>query len=330
MCIFGEAVMKEARFIKLRKKRWEELEAIVQNRTKKEPDELAEMYIELSDDLAYSRTFYPKSKTTAFLNELALFFHQRIYRNKREDKGRFLRFWLEEIPETMYRVRFAMLASSLVFLIAVVIGIVSMRYNPDFARIIMGDAYVDLTLSNIENKDPMAIYSGERQDLMFLEITQNNILVSFYAFLFGLLSPLGTAGFLLKNGIMLGCFQYFFYQEGVLGLSAQAIWVHGTIEITAIVVAGGAGIHLSSGFLFPGTYSRIARFRDTAKDGLKIIVGLIPFFIVAGFLEGFVTRFYKVSWLSLPCIILSVGFVFWYFVYLPFMKHRYESRPSQT
>lgn len=324
MCIFGEAAMKEARFIKLRKKRWEELETNVRNRAKKEPDELAEMYIELSDDLAYSRTFYPKSKTTAFLNELALFFHRRIYQNKREDRGRFFRFWLEEIPETMYRLRYAMFLSLLVFLIAITLGIVSMRYNPEFARIILGDSYVDMTLSNIKNKDPMAIYSGERQDLMFLEITLNNIKVSFFAFVFGLLSPLATAGFLVQNGIMLGCFQYFFYQEGVLGLSAQAIWVHGTIEITSIVVAGGAGIHLSTGFLFPGTHTRIARFRETAKDGLKIILGLIPFFIVAGFLESFVTRFYKESWLSVPCIILSIGCVFWYFVYLPYMKHRYE------
>lgn len=325
MCIFGEAAMKEARFIKLRKKRWEELEAIVQNRIKKEPDELAEMYIELSDDLAYSRTFYEKSKTTAFLNELALFFHRRIYQNKREDRGRFLRFWLEEIPQTMYRVRFAMLASLLLFAIAVVLGVVSMRYNPEFARIIMGDAYVDLTLSNIKNKDPMAIYSTDSQELMFLQITLHNIKVSFYTFLYGLLTPLGTAVSLLQNGIMLGCFQYFFYQQGVLGISAQAIWVHGTIEITSIVVAGGAGIFISTGFLFPGTHTRIARFRETAKDGLKIIVGLIPFFILAGFLESFVTRFYKETWISIPCIILSAGTVFWYFIYLPYMKHRYES-----
>jgi uncharacterized membrane protein SpoIIM required for sporulation len=300
------------------------LEANVQNRTKKEPDELAEMYIELSDDLAYSRTFYPKSKTTTFLNELALFFHRRIYQNKREDRGRFVRFWLEEIPETMYRLRYAMLISLVVFLIAISIGIISMRYNPEFARLILGDSYVDLTLSNIKQKDPMAIYGGERQDLMFLQITLNNIKVSFLTFVFGLLSPLATAGFLVQNGIMLGCFQYLFYQEGVLAISAQAIWVHGTIEITSIVIAGGAGIHLSTGFLFPGTHSRIARFRQTAKDGLKIIIGLVPFFIVAGFLESFVTRFYKETWLSVPCIILSAGCVFWYFVYLPYMKHRYE------
>lgn len=318
--------MKEARFIKLRKKRWDELEANVKQGSKKEPDEIAEMYIELSDDLAYSRTFYPKSKTTAFLNELALFFHRKIYKNKKEDRGRFFHFWLEEIPETMYRVRYAMLASLLLFVLAFVIGVLSMRYNPEFARVVMGDEYVDITLRNIANDDPMAIYSSQRQDAMFLRITLNNIKVSFLAFVFGLFTPLASAGFLMQNGIMLGCFQYFFYQQGVLGSSAQAIWVHGTIEITSIIVAAGAGIYLSTGFLFPGTHTRISSFQRSAKDGLKIIIGLIPFFIIAGFLESFVTRFYKETWLSIPIILLSIGYVFWYFVYLPYMKHRYESK----
>lgn len=324
MCTFGTIEMKEARFIKLRKKRWEELENTVVSKSPKEPDDLAEMYIELSDDLAYSRTFYPKSKTTAFLNELALFFHRRIYRNKKENRGRFLDFWMEEIPETMYRCRYAMLSSLLVFLIAVVLGIASMKQNPEFARIILGDSYIDLTEQNIKNQDPMAIYSGQRQDAMFLTITTNNIKVSLIAFVFGIFTPLLTAGLLIQNGIMLGCFQYFFYQQGLLGISFQAIWVHGIIEITSIVVAGGAGMYLSTGFLFPGTLKRIERFRLTAMDALKVVIGLFPFFIVAGFLEGFVTRFYKVTWISIPIIILSSGFVFWYFVYLPYMKHRHE------
>lgn len=322
MCIFGEAAMKEARFIKLRKKRWEELESNARSGVKKEPDEVAEMYIELSDDLAYSRTFYPKSKTTTYLNELAVSFYRRIYKNKKEDRGRFKRFWLEEIPITMYRMRYAMLSALLVFLISVGLGILSMKENPDFARIILGDSYVDFTLDNIKKNDPMGIYASQRQDDMFFTITINNIKVSFLAFVFGLLSPLFTAGFMVQNGIMLGCFQYFFYEQGMLGISAQAIWVHGTIEITSIIISGGAGIYLSTGFLFPGTHNRITRFQYTAKESLKMIVALVPFFILAGFLESFVTRFYKQSWLSIPVIILSIGLVFWYFLYLPYMIHR--------
>jgi len=314
--------MKEARFIKLRKKRWDKMEADVKTGAKNKPDEVAEMYIELSDDLAYSRTFYPKSKTTGYLNEMAVAFYRRIYKNKKEDKGRFKRFWLEDVPETMYRTRYAMLSALLLFLISALIGAVSMEYNPDFARIILGDSYVDMTLHNIQNQDPMGVYGSQRQDGMFIMITMNNIKVAFLAFIFGILTPLFTAVFMVQNGIMLGCFHYFFYQQGLLGISTQAIWLHGTIEITSIVVAGGAGMYMSSGFLFPGTYSRIERFRFTAKESLKIAIALIPFFILAGFLESFVTRYYKLPWLSAPIITLSIGLVFWYFVYLPYMKHR--------
>lgn len=314
--------MKEARFIKIRKKRWEELERNARDSGKKEPDEIAEMYIELSDDLAYSRTFYPKSKTTQYLNELAVSFYRRIYKNKKEDRGRFKRFWLEEIPLTMYRMRYAMISALVVFLISVGLGILSMEENPDFARIILGDEYVDFTLENIEKNDPMGIYASQRQDDMFFTITMNNIRVSFFAFVFGLLTPLFTAAFLVQNGIMLGSFQYFFYEHGMLGISAQAIWVHGTIEITSIIIAGGAGMFLSTGFLFPSTHKRLTRFQYTAKESLKMIVALVPFFILAGFLESFITRFYKQAWLSIPVIIISIGLVFWYFVYLPYMKHR--------
>ncbi|MDX5319512.1 MAG: stage II sporulation protein M [Bacteroidota bacterium] len=322
--------MKEARFIKTKKKRWEELEKTIRQKEAKTPDELASMYIELSDDLAFSQTFYPRSETTAYLNELALYFHRRIYRNKKEDRGRFLRFWMEEIPDTYYKARWAMLISFIIFLISALIGAISTHVDPDFVRLILGDAYVDMTLENIRKGDPMAVYSSMKEDSMFAMITTNNIRVSFIVFAFGFLGPFLSAALLIQNGIMLGCFQYFFYQHHALSISAQAIWIHGTIEITSIVIAGGAGIYLSSGFLFPGTYTRLEKFRETAKDGMKIVIALVPFFFIAGFLESFVTRYYQNIFVSLPVIIISLGLVFWYFVYFPIMKHRYAQRIRET
>ncbi len=322
--------MKEARFIKLRKSRWQEIESDIQSKAENEPDELAERYIEISDDLAYSQTFYPKSKTSGYLNELALYFHRRIYKNKKEDRGRFKRYWLNEIPETMYRARWSMLAALVLFLLAVLIGSLSMYFNPDFPRLILGDAYVDLTLQNIENGDPMGIYGMRGEGDMFTSITFNNIKVAFLAFVLGFFSPIGPGSLLLRNGIMLGSFQTFFLQQGLFGISAQGIWIHGTIEITAIVVAGGAGIHLSSGFLFPGNFTRIERFKQSAKEGMKIVIGLVPFFIIAGFLEGFVTRYYQNPSISIPIIILSLGLVFWYFIYLPYMTHKFKENEREN
>ena len=97
-----------------------------------------------------------------------------------------------------------------------------------------------------------------------------------------------------------------------------AIFLHGTLEISAIIVAGAAGLALGNGFLFPGTYSRMTSFRHGAKRGLKIVVGTVPIFVMAGFSEGFVTRHTEIAnWLRLTIILLSLTFVIYYFIILP-------------
>lgn len=98
----------------------------------------------------------------------------------------------------------------------------------------------------------MAVYNGSEEIPMFLGITLNNIMVSFNCFAMGLLTSFGTGYMLLSNGIMLGAFQTFFYGEGLLAESMLAIWLHGTLEIWAIIVAGAAGLALGNGWLFRG------------------------------------------------------------------------------
>ena len=76
---------------------------------------------------------------------------------------------------------------------------------------------------------------------------------------------------------------------------------------------------MGNGLLFPGTYSRVQSFRFAAKKGLKIIVGLVPIFILAGFLEGFVTRMTGMPGIFKIAIILgSFIFIFIYFIFIPF------------
>jgi len=125
---------------------------------------------------------------------------------------------------------------------------------------------------------------------MFLGITINNIRVAFLCFILGLLGSLGTIVILFYNGIMVGAFQYFFYSKGLFVESFLTIWIHGTIEISAIIIAGSAGIILGNGLLFPKTYSRGDSLQIAAKRAVRIIVGTIPLFILAGFLESFITR----------------------------------------
>ena len=182
-------------------------------------------------------------------------------------------------------------------------------------------AYVDMTLDNIANGEPMAVYNGSDEVPMFLGITLNNVMVSFNCFAMGLLTSFGTGYMLLRNGIMIGAFQTFFYQHDLLWESSLAIWLHGTLEIWAIIVAGAAGLALGNGWLFPGTYSRLESFRRSAKKGVKIVIGTVPVFVMAGFIEGFVTRHTELpDLLRLGFILLSLSFIIFYYIYLPNRK----------
>lgn len=321
--------MREAAFIQRNKERWERLERAGEQLQGLSPDEASAHYVQITDDLSYARTFYPNSNVQVYLNGLAGTMHRQIYRNKPQDRGRFKRFWFEEVPLAMAATRKQLFASALIFALACLVGAVSAAHDDTFVRLILGDVYVEQTLRNIADGKPMAIYGSSPRDEMFLGITWNNIRVSFLAFGAGLLAGFGTGYILLYNGIMLGSFQYFFHEQGLLLESALSIWVHGTIEISAIVVAGAAGLVLGKGMLFPGTYDRAVSFRMHAKVGLKVVMGLVPFFILAGFLEAYVTRHAGDLHPLIPATIiaLSLALVIYYFIVLPY---HVERRSHQT
>src|SRR6185436_11566523 len=97
----------------------------------------------------------------------------------------------------------------------------------------------------------------------------------------------------------------------------------GTLELTAFIVAGAAGVVLGKSFLFPGTIKRIDSFKQGAKDGVKLMVGIVPVLALAAFFEGFITRLYNdISILTTIIFSLSVLFVFWYFIIYPIQLGR--------
>jgi uncharacterized membrane protein SpoIIM required for sporulation len=225
---------------------------------------------------------------------------------------------VKELPLIMYESRKELLISFSIFVIGMLIGLISTKYDDSFVRVVLGSEYVNMTLKNIEKGDPMAVYKSANGIDMFLGITLNNIMVSFKTFSFGLLSALGTAFVLFQNGVMLGTFQQFFIEKGLFWESFRTVWIHGTLEISAIIIAGAAGIIIGNSFLFPGTYTRLVSFQRGAVRGVKIALGLVPVFIAAGFLEGYVTRLTELpDVFNLFIIILSLIFVIWYFVIYP-------------
>lgn len=311
--------MREAVFLRQNADKWR----LYETESAKDPDELAARFIELTDDLSFARTFYPESPTTQYLNELTGKLHQAIYKNKKERTNRFGQFWRRELPLLVARSHRQLAWALVFFLLATCIGVLSAAYDDTFVRLVLGDQYVNQTLRNIERGDPMAIYKSANESSMFLFITANNIFVALRTFAMGVLLSFGTAHSLFTNGLMLGAFQYFFVAKGLGIQSALTIWIHGTLEISAIVLAGGAGFVMGNSILFPGTFSRMESFRRGARDGLKLAIGLVPIFVVAGFLESFVTRHTEMPLgASLLIIGSSFCFIFWYFILYPIRVQR--------
>ena len=310
--------MREAAFIKQNTEKWQKIESEpLTTSDRSSPDVLTDQFIELTDDLSYARTFYPTSPVTRYLNGLTATRHRGLMQNKREERSRFVQFWATELPLLFRKSHPLLLVSFVVFLVAATLGWVSATHDTQFVRLILGDEYVNMTLENIQKGDPLAVYKSSGQADMFLSITINNIRVSFMAFILGLFASFGTIAVMFQNGVMLGAFQYFFYERGLLLPSVLTIWIHGTLEISAIVIAGCAGLTLGNSLLFPGTWSRLESFKRGAKQGLKIVVGLVPVFIMAGFLESFVTRLPLHPVASSFIILTSAAFIIWYFIIYP-------------
>lgn len=315
--------MREAAFVKQNKDKWLKFENVITNKSQIHPDELSNLYIEVTDHLSYAQTFYPGSKTLEYLNHIASKSHQIIYKTKRESSKRFITFFTEEFPLLMYQYQKQLLIAFLTFLLFTIIGAYSAAHDGTFVRSILGDGYVNMTLENIDQGDPMRVYKEQGELDMFLGITINNIRVSLYAFIYGVLFSIGSLYIIMQNAIMLGSFQYFFFEKGLGWESVRTIWIHGTIEISVIIIAGCAGMVVGNSILFPKTYTRLASFKRGVKNGLKIVTSTIPFFIIAGFLEGFVTRHTEMpDWLAILIIGSSFTLIIFYYVIYPRQLHK--------
>lgn len=314
--------MKETSFIQQNKEKWVDFEKHLRQ-PRKDPDKLSSEFIQVTDDLSYSRTFYPNRSVRVYLNNVAQKVFHSIYKGKTKRWKKFREFWTDELPQLVYESRKNLSTALIIFVLSFAIGWLSSVFNPEFPRQILGDAYIEMTKANIESGDPMKVYKESREIDMLIGITLNNLMVAALAFVMGILFSIGSIGVLIVNGIMVGCFQYFFYERGLFMESFLTIWLHGTLEISCIVLAGGAGLTLGSGIVFPGTYTRGQAFRIGAFRGMKIMIGIFPIICFAAIIESFITRYTDVpEFVKLLLILISAIFIIGYFIVFPVLKAR--------
>ncbi|MBK7701314.1 MAG: stage II sporulation protein M [Saprospiraceae bacterium] len=310
--------MTETEFVNSNKADWKRLDELLKT-YQCDTDELNKLFIKVSGDLSYASTNYPRRMVRVYLNELVIRVFDRMRtgakKNITQQLGHFFNFTL---PKIIIKHRYAFLVSFGIFFFATVIGIYSTLENQDFVSYILGDSYVNMTEKNIKNNDPMAVYKDKDKTGMFVGITLNNIRVAMVTFVFGIFTSLGTGLILLYNGIMLGAFFTFFYNKGLLVTALLTVWIHGTIEISFIIIAGAAGIIMGNSILRPGSYTRTQSLTKGAREAFLVIASTIPMFIIAGFLESFVTRHNDMpAILSLLIIGVSLGLILWVYVINP-------------
>lgn len=312
--------MKESDFISKNAKRWQEIEGRL-NSHRKNTTGLSKDFSKIVDDLSYSQSFYKRRFVKVYLNSLSVSLYKTVFSKSKKRKGDFLNFWNKELPLLIYYCRKEMGLSLLIFLIAVIAGVVSTQMEPGFTESILGSNYVNMTEENIEKGDPMNVYKSMNSIEMFFMIFYNNIQVCFFSFVLGILAGIGTSSILISNGVMLGTFQYYFYTKGMFWLSFLTIWQHGSIEVPAIIFSGGAGLVIAKGLLFPNTLSRSLSLRVAFKKGIRLMLGISPAVLLAAIIESFYTRYDNLPIsLRIVTVILGFGIVSLVYVYLPYKR----------
>jgi uncharacterized membrane protein SpoIIM required for sporulation len=310
--------MRERQFVEQNKDKWERFEAFADGRIQASPEELSELYARITDDLSYARTYYGRRSIRVYLNNLAQKVYLSLHKQRSDSAHPFVHFWTHDLPFALFRARKELNISLLFFLLSMAIGVLSSIHDPDFPAVILGEDYVTMTEENIIKGEPMGVYKQSEEIDMFLAITLNNLLVAFRTFVLGAFFGVGTLIIMLYNGIMVGTFQYFFIERSLFTESFLTIWMHGALEISAIVIAGGAGLTLGRGLLFPGTLPRLQSFQIAARRSLKIMLGLVPIFIAAAFIEGFFTRITELpDGIRAGFIFTCFAFVGLYFWFIP-------------
>jgi uncharacterized membrane protein SpoIIM required for sporulation len=263
-------------------------------------------YRRTASDLAYAQTHFPGTETADYLNRLVSQAHGELY-GKRPGRAKALRrFVLSGYPRLVRENGRYMLISAAFLFGAVGFGFLVALVDYSLARIFVPPQFVDALGDEGAGSGDLADETAAVAPLLGAFITVNNITVSFTAFAGGVTFGIVTIYALVRNGLLLGALAGF-YEQAELSLTFWSLIVpHGLLELTAIAIAGGSGLMLARALAFPGDRPRSVALREAAPDAVKVVLGTIPLFIVAGIIEGFFTP-RGVD----PYAKLLVGFVVW-------------------
>ncbi|WP_169713519.1 stage II sporulation protein M [Paludifilum halophilum] len=293
---------------------WKRLESLLtrihsQEVSRETLDELGHTYRQTATHLAYAQTYFPEHPVTRYLNRLVARAHQAVYGNhSKSDARRGIHFFNRRFPELFYE-------RSIFFLIAALLFVAGALYAYGFTLADPDNGNAFLPAGMTENLDPDQIGQNQwNHAVVSSQIMTNNIKVAFLCFALGAMLGVGTVWVLFSNGLLIGALAALFQQSGASYTFWAFIWPHGIIELTAIFISGAAGLSLAYAFFVPGDRSRLESFKREGRVTVRLILGVIPMFIIAGLIEGFITPApwpdwtkYLVALITLVLLVLYLG-----------------------
>jgi uncharacterized membrane protein SpoIIM required for sporulation len=280
------------RFIRDNKTIWTELEVLLGQMNMKKSkltaiqlDRFTELYKTVSAHLAAMQTRDPANETTLMLNHLVARAHNMMYRESNKSSQQLRTFFLHYFPALIGARALFIIFALLLFGIGGLSGFLAVRADPlNLSLIVPANIAegIDPTATELPRED---IHSP----IMSTTIMTNNIKVAMLAFISGITLGIGTVYLLIMNGLMIGALAAVFMQAGKSYVFWAYILPHGVIELSAIFIAGGAGLYMGYRIFVPGMYTRRHRLLETAKESAQLMLGTIPLFIIAGIIEGYIT-----------------------------------------
>lgn len=280
-------------FIRLHQDEWARLRVFLDKAGRVSPARvpLAEfreggsLYRRAVSDLAYVRMRYADHPIVKDLEQLVGRAHSILYQAVRSDSRSGRDFWLSTWPKRVLEASRPILIATSIFWFGAILGFLLTLWNPVLEGLFvsppMREAIANKRLWT-ESLTRTAPSAGSK-------IATHNISVSLLTWGLGLTFGIGTVWLLLFNGLMLGSISAACLRAGMLVPLLEFIVGHGSLELPAIWISGGAGLILAQAMLFPGRYRRGVELRLKGRTSIQIVVGIIPLLLVAGAVEAFVS-----------------------------------------
>lgn len=281
-------------FILAHQEEWEELGHLLAMKKRDYHDtrRLGELYRSTAEHLSFARTRFPEHEIVAWLNSLVRDCHLVLFKQQGSRWNEFLRFYSTVFPSLTARLWKPILISLFVFTSCVVLSLLMSKNDIKKAEMFLHQKVYEMALQDLDERKQFGNFDNiERSDrpLISLYIWYNNSMVSLLCLVMGITFGIGTFSILVLNGLMLGGLATFYWLNGSFVDFFSLIMIHGSIELPAIILAGGAGFHIASAILFPGRHSRKALLKKNAQESILMLAGIVSLLCLAGLIEGFVT-----------------------------------------